>query len=725
MTAEIVVTETSARLEGADAIGFACNHRELNRFDDLKDGRWDLVQTKLQHMVVKSRHVVRSRLKAMRSSVMDDEVIDRLLKNLNVSGVEEKKSAVSQLSGGSSWITDNPILKQWIDIGDQSVHPSDLASTLSGLTLNSQSGPNPRHSNQCVWLSGPEGRGKSKAALSTIHAIEDIRNKNARSSTSSILIAYFFAAPTPDLSSAESVLKSVLHQLISKRRSLALYAKDFAQGDRSRKKGVGGASEAMFTVPAMWKVLMNMLEDPAIEAAYFVINSLHELPEDAESTKQLFEALDYDVLGARDPSSPVYDAHEGRRRPMRWLFTSRRRENIKTLLGGVPGVTEMDLNDPVYGGVLRKELIQLSRQRVAELARKKGYSPALRYFASSLVERKAENRIWVDVVCRQLELVPANTVEVRKTLSQAPQNLSTLLDRTWINVLDDKNEDVEWTKELLRALMIAFRDPTVEELATLAEATHYLKGKGSKSKLLEAIDRCGALVKIIDYDEEELEEGEEEQDWDYDEVAECRVTFLHDSAKSRLQERAKEFLGLGEEELKMQHGAMALRSFSKVIKALTPPKEFDDSDDENEDEDPAADGKASEEPITNAAEAEDETEGALNYCLEYWLRHAQQATSDVVDNLNLDQAFWALTSDVRDKWWNEYTEIDEDYEDLSGMTALHVAAFFGFTPLVERLLESGHREDIKARDSWCNQPVSLLHAILEHNANRQVANHFM
>ena len=102
LTAEIVVTETSASLEGADSIGFACNHRKLNRFDDLKDGRWDLVQTKLQHMVVKSRHIVRSRLKAMKSSVMDDEVIDRLLKNLNVSGVEEKKSAVSQLSGGSS-----------------------------------------------------------------------------------------------------------------------------------------------------------------------------------------------------------------------------------------------------------------------------------------------------------------------------------------------------------------------------------------------------------------------------------------------------------------------------------------------------------------------------------------------------------------------------------------------------------------------------------------------
>jgi hypothetical protein len=707
LTAEIVVTEASATLDDADHIGLSCNHRELNRFDDVKDGRWELVRTKLKLMIVTSRKVVRSRLNATRASVIDDQALNKLLETLNVAKVQEKKSIVSQLSGGSSWVTDDPEVKKWMIIGDQSVHPNDLASTLSGLTLNSRSGPSARHNNQCIWLSGPEGRGKSKAAISIINSLEDLEDKNARSgNTSSILMAYFFAAPSPDLSTAENVLKSVLWQLISKRRSLALYAKDFAHSDRSKKKGVGGASEAMFTVPAMWKVLMSMLQDPGIEGVYFVINSLHELPEDAEGTKQLFEAISYDVLGTQDPTSPAYDADEGRR-PMRWLFTSRQRENIKALLGKVPGVTEMNLDDPVYGAVLRQELIQHSRQRVAELAKKKGYSSALRYFASSLVERKAEDRIWVDVVCRQLELVPANTVEVRKTLSQAPQNLSTLLDRTWSNAVDEKNEDVEWTKELLRALMIAFEDPTVEELATLAEATHYLKDDDNKSKLVEAIDRCGALIKIIDYDEEELEEGEEEKDWDYDEVAECRVTFLHDLAKTRLQEHAKELLGLGEEDLKMQHGAMALRSFSNVIKALTPPKEFDDSDDEDDDAVPAADENNTQGQMTNAAVIE-ETEEALDYCLEYWLRHAQQATSDVVDNMNLDQAFWALTSDVRNKWWTEYTRIDDDYEELSDMTALHVAAFFGFTPLVERLLESsesGHRNEIRTRDSWDNQPV--------------------
>jgi hypothetical protein len=710
LTAEIVVTEASASLDDSDPIGLACNHRELNRFDDVKDGRWDLVRTKLKRIVSKSHHVVRSRLNATRTNFMDNQTLAKLQGNLFVVDMQERKRVVSQLSGGNSWVNDDAVFTQWMMLEDRGVNPNDLASTLSGLTLGSRFGNHSICNNKSILLSGPEGQGKSKAAISILETLEERQNRNADwGSTSNIVVAYFFASPMTDLSNAENILKTILWQLINKRHSLAQYAKEFAQMDRNKRKGVGGVSETVLTVPAMWKVLMDMLQDPGVQGAYFILNSLHELPEDSESTKQLLQAIERDVIGTQDPTNPGYDADEAKRAPTRWLFTSRHRDNIQTLLGKSPAVTVINLKDPKYGGVLRKELILHARLRVAELAKRKGYSPALKYFASSLVERRAENSVWIDVICRQLELVPANTVEVRRTLARAPQNLTTLLDRTWSHVLDEKNEGVEWTKELLRALIIAYEDPTVEELGTLAEFTHYGSDSEKKSKLIEAIDKCGALVKILDHDDQELEEGEEEQDWDYDEVAECTVTFLHDSARSRLQDSAKELLGLEEEDLKMQHGAMALRSFSNVLKSLTPPKEFEDADDDD-DEDMLTTGETKpQEHITNTMVVE-EPEEALNYCLEHWLRHAQEATVDVVDNLNLDQAFWALTSDVRKKWWTEYTKIDDDYEELSNMTALHVAAFFGFTPLAERLLESnesGHRDEIRTRDSWDNQPVSL------------------
>jgi hypothetical protein len=87
---------------------------------------------------------------------------------------------------------------------------------------------------------------------------------------------------------------------------------------------------------------------------------------------------------------------------------------------------------------------------------------------------------------------------------------------------------------------------------------------------------------------------------------------------------------------------------------------------------------------------------------------AKWATADVVESFKLDQAFWALTSDVRNQWWSQYTKIDNDYSELSNMTALHVAAFFGFTPLVVSLLKTEHRDEIHKRDSWDNQPVSTV-----------------
>jgi hypothetical protein len=55
LTAEIVVSEASATLDGYDPIGLTCNHRELNRFDDAKDGRWDLVRTKLKASTLVTR----------------------------------------------------------------------------------------------------------------------------------------------------------------------------------------------------------------------------------------------------------------------------------------------------------------------------------------------------------------------------------------------------------------------------------------------------------------------------------------------------------------------------------------------------------------------------------------------------------------------------------------------------------------------------------------------
>jgi hypothetical protein len=196
--AEIVVTEQSAVLHGRDPVGMNLNHRELNRFNGPKDGNWDLVRVRLKRIISRARTVVRTRLNATKASVMDDQTLSKLLGNLNVGDIQKKKSAVSQLSGRSLWVSDDPIFKKWMVLDSETVQ-TDLASTLSGLTLN-QKLDDRSSNNQSIWISGQEGRGKSKAAISIIDNIERRQERNAQSgSSSNIVVAYFFADSTTDL----------------------------------------------------------------------------------------------------------------------------------------------------------------------------------------------------------------------------------------------------------------------------------------------------------------------------------------------------------------------------------------------------------------------------------------------------------------------------------------------------------------------------------------------
>jgi hypothetical protein len=405
--AEIVVTQRSASLQGVESVGLPLDHRELNRYNSPKDGNYEQVRSRLNTMAKKSASLVKRRINATRSSVMDDATVTRLVGDLSPRNMHEKKVDVAA-SGASTWILDDEAFKSWVQIANGA--PS-----------------------RAFWIYGQQGRGKSKCSISVIDELER-RELNAKdhASSSNIVVAYFFADSTPDLSNAESILRSILAQLISKRRSLALYAKEFVSD--GRRKGPGSESQSGYTIKNLWRILMDMLKDPGIDGAYFIINSLHEFPEDTDSTKEFLNLIQLSILG-EDPTSPhSYEDPDTKTAPMRWMFTSRSRDNIKDILGVRPDVIKIDIDDPKYGTLLQQDYKDHARRRVAEVAKRKGYSPALKYFATSLVEKKAENSVWIDVICRKLELLPANTVAVRRALETVVQGVENLIDSTWTSV---------------------------------------------------------------------------------------------------------------------------------------------------------------------------------------------------------------------------------------------------------------------------------------------------
>ncbi|KAK3337640.1 ankyrin repeat-containing domain protein [Cercophora scortea] len=679
---KIVVTPESAKLDGFPSRGFSCDHRQLNRFDSTKDGRYEVVRSLLGGIVKTARTSVKKRLAASRHSAVDDTTFLRLSQSLNaVEGFRRDRESVENMSGDSSWILAEPGFLHWAAQKDAN-----------------QPAPN----YPCLWVSGIEGQGKSKAAAAAVGFLEQREPKNDLPGARNVLVAYFFLNDsTMGANVAENMLKSLMWQLILKRRALAQYVKAFA----AQQSGRSGhePSRPQFDLATLWDGLTEMLRDESVQEVYFVINNLHRLSGDLPSSEDfLRNFISAKVLTASHGiESPIKDK-------VKWMFLSRDRENIKAALlghahGPGPEVIRINLDDGSKDSVLRYAVRAYTRERVKKLAQQKGYSLALQYFVSSLLEKRAEsNTTWVEVVCRLLEGLPANHAVVRKTLEAVPQDLDELIARTWAVELDPKKEGIETTKEILRTLAITYEEPTVAELRVLAELD-IVDGEDREAKVLEQIRACGPLLRVYSssyggyYDDEDT----------------LRVTFIHPMARDALLgNKVRKLIGFSGEdedktEVKWQHGIVGLRCFSHTLEELESHTEDTDLLKRVAEPTPEDLAKAQLEelfPEEEGSEYGDEDVTALEYPLKHWLQHGYEATADFVDTLDIKNGFWSVDSAVRNRWWGSYASKDGSSE-LKNMTALHIAAYFGLLHLVESLLANGHKHEIHLLDSWDNTPL--------------------
>jgi hypothetical protein len=94
------------------------------------------------------------------------------------------------------------------------------------------------------------------------------------------------------------------------------------------------------------------------------------------------------------------------------------------------------------------------------------------------------------------------------------------------------------------------------------------------------------------------------------------------------------------------------------------------------------------------------------YCL--GLHHASKATTEIAEDLSLEDEFWKANSLIRWRWLLEFERLTLAFLEFNldkKMTALHIAASVGFKQLVSALIRNGHRGDLKVRDKSFNTPV--------------------
>ncbi|KAI1155722.1 hypothetical protein F4825DRAFT_406258 [Nemania diffusa] len=681
------VSRDSATLPGVDEFGLAANHRDLVKFDGPKDSRWSqFVRDPLRKMIHGAQLAVKNRFNSVRD--IDRDMISKIMEALEGAQVLKTRQTLRQTFAPSSWITAEVEYKQWLAEGQTEQEAEQSRNK------------------DCLWIRGPEGRGKTSASMA---AIEEIETRVVSNAENPVLLAYFFCDTIPDYNTAEDVLKSLIRQLINQQVTLAPYAKQYIKKTGNDR----GKSQAQVAVENLWQTLQEMLSDEFVgRKAIFILNNIHCLPEDSDSTIKLMNYLSAEVQDQTNDDT--------RRVHTRWFITSREAHNVEQALKA-DGVRLVDLEDEKYGDQVQTALRKHAKEKISTLEQAKKYNKALAYFASSLIGKRAQNTQWIDITCVQLQELPPTTSDlpVRRALETMPQDLKSLLNKSWQQIFTSNEQEAEKIKEMLRALVLTYEDPDEAELGVLAGLC---STEEEKTELHGLIERCKPLLATKKDD---------------------KVGFMNNVVKSHLLENAKDLLGLSQEEIKWQHGVLTHRAFSHLKECYgklppEPPKETENADgtaeqttdqdgkendeenseDDNEDEEEGSEDEEDDDDDDDDDDEDDdeeEEEGtvinyvALPYMTKYWLRHASKATKEIAEDLSLEVDFWKPDSFIRRKWLEEYCGLMPTFEDFdeTTLTGLHVAASVGFRQLVVALIRNGDPEksEIKVRDSLVNTPL--------------------
>ncbi|KZL82888.1 multiple ankyrin repeats single kh domain-containing protein [Colletotrichum incanum] len=691
------VTRESATLPGIEEMGLAANHRDLIKFSDFKDSRYQLVREPLKRIIHGANLVVKNRLNSTRG--IEPEVVNDVMELLNGGKVSNKRDMLALQFPPSIWIPKEPVYLDWLK------ESHDAESTTK------------QNRGQALYVRGPEGRGKTRATMAALQGVDqmiksDEKENNGRGP---LLSAYFFCEPSTDFSTAEDLLKSLVRQLIRQQATLAVYAKHFVKkkGDDSSK------TSANLTVENLWQTLQDILTDEFIgRRVYFVINNLHVLPEDADSTKKLMRFLNAEMQ--------ELNSEDDKRVPTRWFLTSREVSYVEDALK-VDHIRLIDLEHDKYCDQVQLELRKTAQEKVQELGNSKKYNKALTYYASSLIGKRASNSQWIKLSCMQLAELPdaESDLKIRHMLEGMPQELKALLDAAWSQIFHSNEKESDKIKELLRTLVLTFEEPTEDELVVLAGFPATAEGK---AELQDLVRKCRPLLTV-------KRSGKTEN----------TVGFMDRVVKEHLLEKdtSKKTLGMTSDEGKWQQGIIALRCLAHIKEVFDfPPEEKPAEEVHDEDEDPEAQPAEDEEEYEQSEadeqntksekdDSDDDTdwdddestygqydeddeaeavrslaEKVLPYPVKHWLHHASKATLEIAEDLSKDD-FWHTESLIRYRWLIVYmsmTKVLDGFESKD-LTALHIAAAVGFKQLVSALIENGHEDEINKRDTLFNTPL--------------------
>lgn len=357
------------------------------------------------------------------------------LRDLYITSPQNDKIRIEQTKGGLLldayvWILQNDAYKQWIE-----------------------------DPNTCLlWIRGDPGKGKTMLLCGIIDQLQE-------SELSGNLYYFFCQATDSRLNNASSILRGLLHMLISKQPSLISYVRN--EYDRSGK--------IIFEDSNSWVVLsqifLSTIGDSSIQDLTFVIDALDECTTDLPNLLKLI----------RQSSSSCR---------VKWLVSSRNEANIQDVLlyAENQSILSLELNAESVSTAIKLYI----DYKVEILSGEKRYQQGTRESIREYLFNNADGTfLWVALVCEMLGRAPSFGPDLK--YARYPQGLDNLYERMVKKVYHD---ELDWGRRILSINTVARRPLSIQELETL---TFYPENvnitiESLEKRWEEALGYCGSFL---------------------------------------------------------------------------------------------------------------------------------------------------------------------------------------------------------------------------------------
>ncbi|KAK2780510.1 ankyrin repeat protein [Colletotrichum kahawae] len=504
---------------------------------------------------------------------------------------------------------------------------------------------------QLLWISGSPGQGKTMLSIFLTDQLERSVSRGTQ------VLFYFCSYRKEKNSTATTILRTLLHQILKRNPALARHALD-RMGTQDQKQDTLGSRDAL------WQIFLEVLDNPSLGPVVCLLDGLDECKDD--SVKWLVTNLRafFGLSGKEARKTP---------NALKLVVLSRK-------IVGLLGFPRLDLES-------KAQKIESDVHEVVE-AKVKGhpkYSETDQVFWAEVISviRKRCNGtfLWAGLVLNEI-LGKEMQTEMRQVLREAPEGLNAIYDRILCKI------PTRWRKQVARLLQWVAVAAIPLSICQLQEAWGAGGGKDDNehSYLQDLVTMSGSLLKIDKFE--------------WSDPSKERLSLIHGSVKDYLlcptvdhDDNVNNSFRVEAETIHFEISKACLISINEIDLK----RDWVDLRKQIHHYEAIAKRGLH---VTKVYDASHQYCNWISYAVYTWGNHARccgKAANKLFDSAG---PFFHSKAGIRDAWWHFFTHPLQYYDECNiddgvdkDPSLLHVLSALGITSMVSELLRRMSMDD--------------------------------